>query len=557
MSGRVAYLERVERGFRPSAIRLVGERSDERLALEPDGQDGDRAALTRAADWIRQRVPRGAPGLDVLCLDTDGSLCSWLSSPSAEPGVVAALARQGSGEGWAGPQEGSSAADVLGSYAGLAQESSVQALALAPAASRPVLPGKPGVKDTGEPARQRLAVVVTPDATARVLLDELDLRAVKVGSVCSLWHAIAAAWDPSGAVHARAVGAMAEGGGGRVVAESAAVHATVLADPRGRLLWSWSGHAGLLAGGSIRLRALPAVDQQTPGVVVGPGDLSRLAAAWLSWSAQLGCAPVRVTCVVPETVPGEGSLDPRGIGEALTRAWPGTTVDLAVDNDPIGATLRRLAVAGSASQDAGEATLSPEDPASSLVNLTQRPGRAHFRLYLWSASTLVAAAIGISAAAIMIWSSALQARRAAIATREQWLTAFQTLKPPGEVYPGQEIPALKAELARVEIATHPVMAAEPAMPVLQELETLSYVLGFEGVHLDEITLDSRLVKPRIVCQVASIPDGEALFGAIKQISGSNVIGWTPSYTLMGGKTKCVFQGSWAVGPRPGAGGSGS
>lgn len=558
MSGRVAYLERTERGFRPSGLRLVSERSDDtfRCALEDPGADA--FELARMADWVREHLPRsGAAALDILCLDVNGGLCSWITSPSAEPTIVAALARQGGADDWTSTEE-TSGSRVLGAYAGIAQDSSVQALAEIDAPTRRPFLARRAKKDTQPPRspRQRMPVVAMPDAVARVLLDELDLRSIKVGSVCSLWHAMGAAWDPS-AAHVRA-GLPAEADG-RIVADSPGIHATVLIDPSGRLLWSWSALGGLLAAGSMRLRSLPAADQPARAQV-SASDLSRLAAEWLSWSAQLGAAPARVTCIIPRADPAEGALDAREIGETLGRAWPGALVDLAVDDDPIGATLRRLAVAGSAAQDSGQiAPLSPEDPTASLVALTHRPGRAHFRLYLWAALTLIVLAGGIAALAAQTWIQASRIRLVKEKTSEQWRTAFQGLKLPDQLLPGTELLVLRSELTRLDNERRPVAATEPAMPVLQELETLSFVIGYPGASLDEILLESRVIRPRVVCQVDSIAEGELLFTALKQIDGSNVTGWSAAFSprQASGKFRCTFSGSWAATPRARTGGTGS
>ena len=130
-----------------------------------------------------------------------------------------------------------------------------------------------------------------------------------------------------------------------------AVTAVVVVDPRGRLAWAWSRRGELLTGGSMLLvRARPQADRAERGSgearVIDPGSCvrletthaARLAAEWLSWSAQTGSAPGRVVVLCPERTAG---LSPSEFCTRVVSAWPGATVDLVTDDEPIELTLRR------------------------------------------------------------------------------------------------------------------------------------------------------------------------------------------------------------------------
>lgn len=561
MSGRVAYLQRTARGSAVVGVRLVGERDDEALPvkLRDNAEPADTDFLSLAA-WMKDRLPKadgGHPTLDLLCLDTDGSLCTWLSSPTADAPLVAALARQGGADGW-GEEE--SRGSVLSAYAGMPQEAAVQPLALqtaAPTRSRIALRKSASASALPPTPRQRLGVLAAPDAAARLLIDSLDSLGVRVTSVCSLWHAVAAAWDPSGLAYAQATGRKAANephAPSTIDADSAPIQAAVLIDPAGRLHWSWADRGRLVAGGSIRLRAAPALPGVLPPVTLTKSDASRLAAEWLAWSVQLGLAPARVVCVLPDelstdgTDPDTAALDAAGFGAALAAAWPQTTIDLAVVEDPIGATLARLAAAATVAQDTGSshATFAPADPRQSLVQLAHRPGRSHFRLHLWSALAVCVLSAGLGAWA---WQFQLASSAATAASRKastQWRELFKQLNLPGPIMPGTELAVLRTEIAKRELNNRPIKSDDPEMPILQELETLSLVLSSEDIELVDLTLDSRAItRPRVVVLVPTIELAEQLGTALKQIAGSNLTGWTPEFaTQAGGKIRATYLASW-------------
>src|SRR5690606_3388892 len=140
--------------------------------------------------------------------------------------------------------------------------------------------------------------------------------------VLSLWHAMAAAWDARPTLSDSP----------DVVTTTSPPMAVLLVDPGGRVLWAWSQAGHLLAAGTIRLPQ----DRHELGsgmVRIGRAEIGRLPTDWLSGSIQLGAVPARIVCITP----GAGSdgddddLTPARIGEALGAAWPGATIDLAVN----------------------------------------------------------------------------------------------------------------------------------------------------------------------------------------------------------------------------------
>ena len=237
----------------------------------------------------------------MLCLDIEGGVCSWLTSPSTNPAVVAALARQ-SGRHEGDARGGNSAVDF---YASDSFSSSVQALE-----GRPDQNGghqaRAGSGGRGSAALdvQRLAVLAMGDVPGRLLMDALDRQGVPVESVASLWHSMAASWDPS------APRASVPGQEQALIGETASLTAVIIVDPQSkRLIWTWSRGGRLVVAGSMRVRqgaaetnavAQPGDSPAPVTVLYGPEEVSRLAAEWLTWAAQVGQAPSRFVCVLPD-----------------------------------------------------------------------------------------------------------------------------------------------------------------------------------------------------------------------------------------------------------------
>lgn len=427
MTRIACYIQRSHSGASIVGIRLVAPGFDRLWTPSPasgsglgapgTGEGGNAGAISMvggqtsvstihaAADWIAENLSAlNTRELDTICVDPDGSVCTWLSAPSPEPKVIAATMAQLS------LTDSDAASGAAGRLAMLSSpdpttalsEISIQALAVAePPGNGEVAAPKPARRKGGKTAANapssRFALLSIPDSPIRVLVDALDERSIQVGKVTSLWHAVASEFDPA----ARAMpgfNADHRSGGGThsLVSASEVPSAILLLDPIGRLVWAWSLGGKLIAGGTMRLKRVaiqretrsedpfaqsdegdPLLAGQSGLAANGSGtepaeyderfecstpEVGRLVLDWLSWGAQLGQAPQRVICVGPQTVAGTiGSIvlrrpgsaasatpdpthaDPApGFAEALAAAWPGATYDFLEHDDPIGLAMQRL-----------------------------------------------------------------------------------------------------------------------------------------------------------------------------------------------------------------------
>lgn len=504
MSVRVAYLSRGPAGVGLRGLRLVGPSTDESLSPGVEGELEHAAAAVWTRDRLREA--RGSTSLAALCLDAEGSLLAWVASPTRDASAVAALARMGpSSDDATGSLRGTAAA--IAHVAGDALSSSVEPLAadvVAPAPRTGLSLRRAPKPETGaqaEPSRasERLAVLVSGDVEGRLVIDALDAAGVGVDSAVSIWHAMTQAWDPA---------AKADSG------PAAAIHATILTDDAGRLLWSWSRGGELLAGGALRVARRDAA-----AIEPTPADAARLTHDWLAWSAQLGQAPTRVVAILHEVEAAQA------FGAALSRSWPTLAVDLIRAPDPVGATLRRYAEKLETSP-----APSPEGSGSTreLATLSSRPGRLTRSAYLWGSAAILALA-GCAFFAALDWRSQASSMRSIAAG---WDRAWR--EPVGREHPEVMRPQLgksplailREEIARRERDLRP--AERPGaltMPVLSELDTLSLILGDPTIKLESITLDSELdARFSIVVDDLSIAEGQVL-ESLRGISGSSVVEW--------------------------------
>jgi hypothetical protein len=528
LSGRVCYIARADRGDRVSAIRLVGARNQEEWRAAEGGGDsfGVLVEIGDAAAWVAARAARS--GVSLLVADVGGGECRWVTAPGAEPTVVAAALAQSE---WGDSSSGSS----WGSES--VSEASVQALAPpipAGSSGRGLL--KRGTAAEEAPAGgQRLGVLAIPDVSARLLLDALDERGVSVEQAISLWHGLGMAWDPG----ASWVG-QRSGGGTEVVATAAPVTGVVLVDPSGRLVWAWSRGGELLAAGTIRLPA-------QGSVAVSRSDVARLSADWLAWSMQLGVAPARVIALSPP-LQGDGGdgLSSAQMGTELGKLWPGATVDLAVHEDPIGATLERL----SGVDEEAPLPALDGDGRRALVMLSHRPRRVHRLMYQWAALALVVAAVAFGAVGWKAWGSARESRAEVRAARESMRDTALGAAPAGTDGLAQERANsdprryLADRLAARQQTLDPTGGIDPAKPILAELNAVSWVLGNEDIRIVEMMLDSGAVL--ITVDVPDTRTGEELVESMQSIMGSNVVEWSPQW-LSGtgeGRRQLILHGRW-------------
>ncbi len=539
MAQRVVYIERSERGSRLTGARLVSSRTDERWEAPPEaGQDGEQT-VERAAEWIVSRSGNSRR-LAMLVLDAEGSVCFWTTVPAADPAMVEAIVRQqadGMDDRPADTADGagsSGRASVFGFYAPGASDSTIQPLA----SSR---------VDGGQESdgRRRTAVMAITDGIARVLVDAIDRMGVQCEGSSSIWHALALAWDPPAAGRPSPPSE-------HVVADSpAAPIAIVVVEPRGRLLWAWSQSGRLLVGGGARLatRRNSSPDQPEVEVPLLTRDLAaRLTADWLAWAAQVAIAPDRIVAIIPTSAQEaqDDSLGAGGFGRALAQAWGQAPVDVAVHEDPIGATLHRIADQLEDRDEAATPARTPE-PGSMLVSLSSRPGGAHRRMYLWTSLAVTAGAVCIGALA---WGLRVQASRVNALSRQvedSWKDSFKEVKLARPPMPGLEMMELKSEVERVRHETLPISGVEPARPIVREFETLSQVLALPDFDLTSIALDSQSGRVTIQVNAPDLSSAEALSDALGRIADSAVASWTfvPGTRIPGSdKVPCTYTGAF-------------
>jgi hypothetical protein len=285
----------------------------------------------------------------------------------------------------------------------------------------------------------------------------------------------------------------------------------------------------------------PAEDEAAGELRLGQDEAARLTTEWLSWAAQLGRAPSRVVCAL---TPGEGAA---GFGEALAGAWPGAAVDAAVYDDPVGATLRRLA---DRLESTPKRTVQGTDAAHGLVALSNRPGHAHRRMFQWRALAMLGVAALLGVASWRLYASAGNAARATRDWTAQWRKVV------GEAYPDalREGPGKSAlsilddELRNRRRNLLPPERSDQAMPVLQELETVTMVIGTGEFALESIDLRSTGMSPKVVVIAKDLRDAEALEEAFNRVAGSYVTAWTGKYTSRpeGAETRirAEYSGEW-------------
>ncbi|MCW5776288.1 MAG: hypothetical protein KIS87_07620 [Phycisphaeraceae bacterium] len=545
MTARVCYLERADRGGRIERVRMIGARDEDSWTLratDPSDPVALGASMREAAEWVRERLAATGDRLSSVCIDADGSLCGWVTSASAAPEVVGAMIRQGvaaAGETEEGPSPVGGTSLSLSPDLEIEGGASVQALA-EDSAER---------KRAGQ-ERRRLAVLAVPDASVRLFLDHLDGLGVETPPVRSIFHAASLAWDPTARAGA---GAMSD----RIVAESVGTSAVVLTDPRGRLLWAWSRGGELLAAGGMRLprtQPRPTTDEdeslvrgpERAEIAVSSAELARLVGEWIAWASQLGAAPSRITLVMP----GRAWTDGGGLGgaaAALGAAWPGSTIDAADENDPIAATVR-------VAMEHGDAPGEPM-PSTALVALSRRPGRTHRAMIHWASAAIAAVGVGLGVLATQVWRSAGIARDHGRDARERWFERAATIHPVvTNPQVRDPIDELERELERQRRALRP-RGYRSFMPVMQELETLSHIIGNDMISLERLSISNTSVL--LIVNVPDTAAYEELRAALSRIAGSKVVfprdqdavTEQPTRTGTPGGLRCVFSGLWVESDR--------
>lgn len=546
MSGRVCYIMRADRGSRIDSLRLVGARTDELwtvpVAAASSAEEGelfDEQTISAAAEWVRGRTlgeSNRAGSLGLLCLDAEGFAAGWVTSPSAESRVVSLVAHSGV----ASEEAGSLVGPGLGFFLPSDREAGVQALAVATEPEVKVKGAKEEIAVPGATAALRVPVIAGADAPVRLLLDVLDARGVAVGGVTTIWHAMARVWG-NPASHSASNGAAKS----EIVADDSGVSAVVLVDPRGKLLWCWAAKGELMAGGSLRLAQSGSVGRAPAPTL---NDAARLINDWMAWGAQLGVVPRRVACIAADDPVGIGedsaSYKAGQFGAKLAGAWGGAGVDLVLDNDPIGATLSRLA--------ATVADLEPDEKnIAGIETLTNRPGKVHRRMYTWVAIGISAGALLSLGIAYKLRSSAAQIAEAATEQDVRWRSVVQASYPNIMKLPGVDPEFELDKMLKRNEQENERSKREPTRPIVEELETLSMALADPEVELESMTFSPGAnASVTVVVLVPDIPQAEAVFKSLSSIRGSNIESWqTPGYVPAGAKIRGTFTGKWRN-PKP-------
>ena len=509
MSDRICYLERTDRGLALAGVRLVGGHSDDHWNATTGGTpEAVLETIDDAAVWIRQRLKSGGGAsklLPILCLDTDGAVCTWTKPEDTTPEMINAAIDQLDSD-HEDDLEGTIPSSMGERFPNLPLEVNYESLSH---------------EQTSDGSRR--AVVAAPDIPARLLIDQLDSMGIRIGRVENIWSLIAQSWDP-GAPH-RSSSSSSSRASQRVISTDDPICGCVVLDPhRSRLIWTWSKEGQLLAAGSM------CVNQGAEGPQFHESDLSRLCADWIGWASQLGVAPLRVVLVLPEH---EDGLDANQFGSVFTKHWPTATTDLVTDPDPILATLR--------------AALTIQEGATeqhSQSDLSNRPGRSHRKMYRWAGAALVIAGVAVGWTATSLYAQGSATMDEAKSIRSGMVEEIMKLQPP---ITQLRLPTveLQARLDRLISRSGP-MQVTPTKPILEELETISYVLGMSGIEIESIQLTHTLVKIQI--RVNDLALAEQINQSLRSIEGSN-LQWRPQSELSrrGNLIEAAFSAVWNTG----------
>ncbi len=559
MTSVICYMLRTQRGLLPHELVMIShDRLDRWMfpSIQSDDRDELLAGIKAAATWAAGRAGElNAGTIDAFVLDADGTLCSWLASPSQDPQAIAALLRQ--------------AAMSQGDDAQHAAIESIPHLAINPDLQLPsgvtIEPLTPDIapqerytsSDQNDTHGQRLGVITVNDATARIFLDELDEAGVEVHRISTIFHAMVAVLDSANPTRGASVHSS-----DILEDQTVTTTAQILLDhDAGKLLWTWAQHGRLVAAGAHRLitKVSPASERdhsRQPAhthVQLEQADLAQLAAAWIAWATQLGYSPAKIRVLLPEDA--WHATDDQSLGQALAAIWPHATLDIVFEDNPVEVVLERYnRLCGSA--HASNQQAAPACAASRLRTLEERPSKQHRSMYHWSALAITAAALGMGVFAWQTHRASKAALEQAQSIRTQWRDIARDIMPASakgqKAQPSFDsivIQDLQSELAKRTAAVAPIKI-EPEKPILQELETLSFVLGNPDYKLEQLS-----ITPLGVMMTLTVPDTAAyedLAAALNHISGSSIGKWTPKIirnyrnTRTGQNTglRCSFDGSW-------------
>jgi len=514
----VCYIRRTDRGAALKGVRLIGSHTDD------SWQAGDRVdptlvaqSIHEAAIWIRDRLASGSgsssKNLDVLCLDADGAVCSWVKPEDADPTLLDATISGGAIHQDLDELDVPTHSGVSERFPNLPMELSYEPL-------------NPDETSTGS----RAAMMAVPDIPGRLLKDELDSMGIRIECFTSIWHALASVWDPGSGNPSHSVQ--------RVVSSDAPIAAIIAVDAsEGRLIWTWSRQGELITAGTSRVQLIK--DEHALVPHIRKEDISRVCSDWLGWSSQLGVSPSRILFIgssaqVVELDPDSSNdqtsaikcgLTPGEIGVALSQSWPNATVDLVEHHDPIGETLSKV--------ESGK-DITP------LTGLTSRPGKVHRSMYRWACMALlaVAATIGIFAYQLFSHADSIKAQTSLIEIdRMSAMNSFD----PELVRSMLPLKDLKTRLDQMRSSQGPLSVKE-AKPILEELETVSYVFGIPGIELESIRLNNTAVT--VIMRVDEINQAEQVYQSLSAINGSHLRWVSMAPKNQGQKIQVTYNARW-------------
>ncbi len=515
MSPPICLIERASQGDAIERVTLTGERLEE--SWTPEASMGVSERPRAAARWVSQIVTNHADrALALVCLDASGSFASWTRPTTRDPRVVETVIRQSEGESLVG----------VGAEMGSFEESSRGEGLVGPDLTTPgggvfqVL-----LEDEPEGMMARAAVLAVRDPAASLFLDELDALGVRVQAVDSIWHLIASAWDPATPLREHA------DDGEMIVASDAPLSVVCVLDDGGMLVWSWTRGGRLVAAGQIRV---PARDGE---VHLREGSLARLNSDWLAWSGQLGTAPRRVVFIAPRGA--DDDISAQTIRDGLSRALPQATVDLALVEDPLGETCRRVA------GYRGEAISPPSDPSRSLVSLANRPSRVHRGMHRWLAVGLLVLAVLAAVGASALFEQASAYRASAKTVRDEQMRVYQSTSPPEPASGQTAVFKLEEMVLAAETALKDGGEIPPPRPILEELDTLLFVLSLyynQGLELEFLEFGGFLSN-RVVVSVEETSVYEELIRSLNNMDSA--IDWAaPNQRTVRNRIEVTLTGGW-------------
>lgn len=515
MSERLCYIRRTDRGATLRGLRLMGGHTDDTWEASPIADpEMVVGSIEDATQWIRERLSSSSiRDLDALVLDPDGAVCTWVKPEDADATMLDAAISDGPIEH--DPDE----------LEPVAQNAVSERLPRLPR-ELDFEPLSPDQTSTGA----RAAVIAVPDIPGRLFKDALDAMGIRPKRFTTIWHALALAWDPGvGGGHSAQ----------RIVSSDAPVSSVIAIDPiDARLIWTWSREGELICAGGMRLRRVHS--EHEPRVMVRRSDIARLCADWLGWSSQLGVSPSRIIVLgepartdTPGDTPSEEQpLDPGQMGAALTQRWPDATLELIGEPDPIGATLRQIAQREQSSR------------LGSISGLESRPTRAHRSMFRWAGLALTTAAVVVLLVGYQLMSRTNAIRTETRAINTQRTTTLSDFNPNlvMSAIPTNDLEAIRNQIAN---ASGPIAIPAPK-PIIQALETVSFVIGAPGIEIDKVTINTRTVT--LLLRVDNISQAEQINSNLRSIN-DDLLAWSSSMSPQnrGEKIQVTYIAQWQDG----------